>query len=107
MTHYSYMWTAFNPPFDAVTNWVPDPSQLHNPPTYFSATIDTTFPKGIAFQDWLSNVGALNSGLLPIADSRDDVGPVNLDAGTRWLYGPNPNNPTTPVTTQQIGRAHV
>ena len=54
--------------------------------------LDTSFPKGVAFQDWLSNVGALSGGKLSINEPRDDVGPVNLDAGTRWVYGPNPNN---------------
>jgi len=101
VTHYSYVWTAFNPPFNTVANWVPDPSQIHNPPDPFQGLIDTSFPKGIAFQDWLSNVGALTSGKLSIVDSRDDVGPVNA-AGTRWVYGPNPNNTTTPVTTQHL-----
>jgi len=101
VTHYSYVWTAFNPPFNTVASWVPDPSQIHNPPDPFQGLIDTSFPKGIAFQDWLSNVGALSSGKLSIVDSRDDVGPVN-PAGTRWVYGPNPNNTTTPVTTQHL-----
>ena len=102
VTHYSYVWTAFNPPFNSVANWVPDPAQNHNPPDPFSGLIDTSFPKGIAFQDWLSNVGALGSGKLTIHEPRDDVGPVNLPAGTRWVYGPNPNNTTTPVTTQHL-----
>lgn len=102
VTHYSYVWTAFNQPFNGVANWVPDPAQNHNPPNPFSGIVDTTFPKGLAFQDWLSNVGALNNGNLMINDSRDDVGPVDLDAGTRWVYGPNPNNTTTPVTTQHL-----
>jgi hypothetical protein len=101
VTHYSYVWTAFDAPFNGVANWVPDPSQLHNPPDPFSGLLDTSFPKGLAFQDWLSNVGALSSGTLLIKDSRDDVGPVNA-AGTRWVYGPNPNNSTTPVTTQHL-----
>ena len=102
VTHYSYVWTAFNPPFNTVANWVPDPAQNHNPPDPFQGLIDTSFPKGVAFQDWLSNVGGLTNGKLSIKDSRDDVGPVNLDAGTRWVYGPNPNNTTTPVTTQHL-----
>jgi len=102
VTHYSYVWTAFNPPFNAVANWVPDAPQLHDPPNPFTGTVDTSFPKGIAFQDWLSNVGALANGNLMINEPRDDVGPVNLDAGTRWVYGPNPNNSTTPITTQHL-----
>jgi hypothetical protein len=102
VTHYSYVWTAFNPPFNQVANWVPDPSQLRNPPDPFQALIDTSFPKGVAFQDWLTNVGALTSGKISINDPRDDVGPVDLDAGTRWIYGPNPNNTITPITTQHL-----
>jgi hypothetical protein len=106
VTHYSYVWTAFNPPFNSVANWVPDPGQCCNPTTSdntpFLATVDTSFPKGVAFQDWLSNVGALNGSNLPILASRDDVGAVNADAGTRWVYGNNPRNTTTPVTTQHL-----
>jgi hypothetical protein len=101
VTHYSYVWTAFDAPFNTVANWVPDPSQVHNPPIPFRTTIDTSFPKGVAFQDWLSNVGALNAGNLLINDPRDDVGPVNA-AATRWVYGPNPRNTTTPITTQHL-----
>jgi hypothetical protein len=103
VTHYSYVWTAFDAPFNTVANWVPDPSQIHNPPDPFTGLIDTTFPKGVAFKDWLSNVGALNSGgNLIVNESRDDVGPVVAPLGTRWVYGPNPNNTTTPVTTQHL-----
>jgi hypothetical protein len=103
VTHYSYVWTAFDSPFNTVANWVPDPSQIHNPPNPFTGLVDTSFPKGLAFVDWLSNVNALtDAGTLTINDSRDDLGPVNLDAGTRWVYGPNPNNTTTPVTTQHM-----
>ena len=102
VTHYSYVWTAFDPPFNTVANWVPDAPQAHDPPDPFSGILDTSFPKGLAFQDWLSNVGALTNGDLMIQQVRDDVGPVNLDAGTRWIYGPNPNNTTTPVCTQHL-----
>ena len=106
VTHYSYVWTAFNPPFNQVANWVPDKGQCCNPTSAdnipFMATIDTSFPKGVAFQDWLSNVLALDNGKLPVLESRDDVGAVNLDAGTRWVYGDNPRNPTTPVATEHL-----
>jgi hypothetical protein len=106
VTHYSYVWTAFNPPFNQVANWVPDPGQCCNPTSSdsipFMATVDTSFPKGVAFQDWLSNVGALSNGTLPILESRDDVGSVNLDAGTRWVYGNNSRNTTTPIATEHL-----
>jgi hypothetical protein len=102
VTHYSYVWTAFTEPFSSTASWVPDPAQSHNPPDPFQGLVDTTFPKGAAFYEWLGNVGALDAGTLPIVDARDDVGAVNLDVGTRWIYGPNPNNSTTPVTTQHL-----
>jgi hypothetical protein len=102
VTHYSYVWTAFAEPFSSTANWVPDAAQAHNPPDPFAGLVDTSFPKGQAFSEWLGNVGALDGGMLLIVDARDDVGPVNLDAGTRWIYGPNPNNQTTPVTTQHL-----
>ena len=31
VTHYSYVWTAFDAPFNSVANWVPDPSQHPQP----------------------------------------------------------------------------
>ena len=47
-------------------------------------------------------MGALGTGKLLIREPRDDVGPVNLDAGTRWVFGNNNNNPNTPVSTQHL-----
>src|SRR5262249_56927040 len=55
VTHYSYVWTAFNPPFNTVANWVPDPSQVHNPPHPFTRLLDTSFPQSVAFPDRPSN----------------------------------------------------
>jgi hypothetical protein len=102
VTHYSYVWTAFNAPFNQTADWVPDKGQVSDPPNPFSTTVDTSFPKGAAFAQWLSNVSALDgSGNLSVVEARDDVGPVT-DAGTRWLYGPNPNNSTTPISTQHL-----
>jgi len=86
ITHYSYVWTSFQAPFNGVANWSPDAPQCHNPPDPFNTTIDTSFPKGIAFQDWLSNVGALTGANLPLHETRNDVGMVN-PSGTRWAYG--------------------
>ena len=67
--------------------------QEHQPAGSVPGAHRHDLPKGIAFQDWLSNVGALSGGKLTINDSRDDISPVNIDAGDRWVYGPNPDEP--------------
>ena len=46
VTHYSYVWTAFDAPFNSVANWVPDPSQIHNPPDPFSGHRRHDVPQG-------------------------------------------------------------
>ena len=101
ITHYSYVWTAFNAPFNSVAAWAPDAAQTHNPPDPFNTTIDTSFPKGMAFQDWLSSVGALTGPNLVVHESRNDVGAVN-SSGTRWIYGTVPKNTVNPVGTMHL-----
>ena len=101
ITHYSYVWTAFNAPFNTVAAWAPDKNQAHNPPDPFNTTIDTSFPKGQAFQDWLSNVGALTGPNLVVHESRNDVGAVN-PSGTRWIYGTVPLNTVNPIGTEHL-----
>jgi len=100
-THYSYVWAAFNQPFQSAANWQPDPGQNTNPAASgspFTVAVNQSFPKGQAFAQWLTNVGASSTpGLLDIYDSRDDV--WTSDGGfpaTEWLSAPNPNNGNIP-----------
>ena len=118
-THYFYNW--FAPPngpsdFQSVAAWSPDPTATSAP--YAGFFIDTSFPKGKAFADWLQNVGATTTyGAIGLVDTRADVGAVTSKA-TRWIYNADSpgsstsatsylsfNTPVTQPTTQQCGRA--
>jgi hypothetical protein len=91
-THYSYSWMIDAGTFSAAADWQPNLIGTTVPPDPFQVSVDVSFPKGLAFFQWLSNVGALTGNYLDVTQARDDVWSVNPDAGTtRWLYGTNPN----------------
>jgi hypothetical protein len=108
-THFSYVWLYNDAPFSGTAQW--NVAQ-HDPPDPLTATIDTSFPKGQAFSQWLGNVKALISPMPPeisITAPRHDVDAVNPPS-TRWIYaGQNLQHYTfnTPVgvpDTMQCGR---
>ncbi len=67
-------WTDFTPP-------PPDPSY---------GTIDTSFPKGQAFHDWMSNVSGLQpDGTLQIYQPKQNLNSVGPGA-QQWVTVPNP-----------------
>jgi hypothetical protein len=89
-THYHYYW--IDP--QVVTPGATDPwihtAQFHQETSGQTAgvpvTIDTSFPKGEAFADWLVNVGASSSrGTLLVDDARYNATTTNAPS-TRWLY---------------------
>src|SRR5205823_8590796 len=86
-THYSYQWLTYNnSPFNTVGNmWVPDQP---NPPTPYTGTLDTSFPKGAAFSMWLTNVTSNPQvmGSFEIVDPRHDLDKVNPMYAQRWVY---------------------
>jgi hypothetical protein len=100
-THYSYNWVATMPtPFPAgqtgvisstVATWRiagADPVSPYEGP--FNVTVDTSFPKGSAFSEWLVNVQASqDAGTLTLHETRHNVDSVNSPAAQRWLYGNN------------------
>jgi hypothetical protein len=72
-------WTDLTPP-------PPDPSD---------GTLDTSFPKGQAFHDWLANVGGLDAtGNLPIHQPKHNLNSAGGGAQP-WITLQNPN--TTPA----------
>ncbi|HEY8038871.1 MAG TPA: hypothetical protein VIF15_03725 [Polyangiaceae bacterium] len=122
-THYYYNW--FAPPtgpvdFQKVVAWNPGGAQSFG--TYF---VDTSFPKGQAYGDWLVNVGVgtkVGNGVsVPLVDLRNDIdgsGPPTFPGSTRWIYdangvGGNPygtdymsfNTPIGTPVASQCGRA--
>jgi hypothetical protein len=128
-THFYYNW--FTPgtgpaDFQSVANWCVGASSggtcgqgNGGVSSYF---IDTSFPKGKAFSDWLQAGGVTTTpGVIALdetqADLTNDVGTVNAGA-TRWIYqGSSASDPSyltkhltfnTPVGAmpdQQCGRA--
>jgi hypothetical protein len=115
-THYYYNW--FAPPtgkvdFQAVAQW--SPGSAFSAPGFF---IDTTFPKGKSFADWLQANGTTSTyGQIVLVETRPDVLAVSAGA-TRWIYNaasvndPNYassylslNTPVTAPVQNQCGRA--
>jgi hypothetical protein len=53
--------------------------------------VDATFPKGIAFRDWLVSVKASTvPGQLSVKDAEHSVDSVNPTLARRWIYGTDP-----------------
>lgn len=121
-THYYYNWFAkpTGPAdFQSVAQWLPGGKGVSGVSDYF---VDTTFPKGKAFGDWLQGQGVTTTpGVVALDESQidltNDVGTVNAGA-TRWIYkgtsksDPNYlskfvtfNAPVGAATPQQCGRA--
>jgi hypothetical protein len=63
--------------------------------------VDTSFPKGVAYRDWLVAVGASTTpGQLSIMDGEHTVDSVIPGLAQQWIYGTDPGrNPATVVET--------
>jgi hypothetical protein len=85
-THFHYTWFKNSPApdFQGTANWLGN-SPSSDQGTY---TVDTTFPKGMAFSQWLSNVGATSNGALTLTSVAESVAAVN-GATQRWIFSPN------------------
>jgi hypothetical protein len=82
--------------------------------------VDTTFPKGVAFQDWLLHVKASTTlGELSLFEAEHSVDSVDDTLAQRWIYGTDPGGTvgenrvpemvqyfsfTTPVGEPECGR---
>ena len=81
-THFHYYWFKTEAATKSVANWEPQGS--------FDSTsfrVDTTFPKGSDFADWLQNVhGTTTRGQIDLTDVTESIGTVNAVQGTRWIY---------------------
>jgi hypothetical protein len=79
-THYSYAWTKAIWP--TTGGWDVDQMYLND----VTSTIDTSFPKGKAFADWLQNVGATTTyGQLAEHEARHDLNAVNAPPSQQWV----------------------
>jgi hypothetical protein len=112
-THYSYTWLHDIMPFEGTANW-----RRQEPPTQrdapITATVDQSFPKGMAFARWLEIVGATSPvpGQIQIAAPRHDLDLV-VPPAQRWMYTEAPltvqhytfNTPVGEPEEKQCGRA--
>jgi hypothetical protein len=90
-SHYHYTWFKNSPlaDFQKVATWL----GMSNAEGRGNYSIDTSFPKGKTYRDWLSNVGALApNGSIALNSVATSVSTVNAPT-TRWIYD-STNNET-------------
>jgi hypothetical protein len=85
-SHYQYSWFKYGAPdFQNVATWLG--ASTANGAGNFA--INTSFPKGMTYHDWLDNVGALGRNgtitLNSVATSVSTVNPPTID----WIYEPS------------------
>jgi hypothetical protein len=82
-SHFHYVWTQTGP-LNGTAQWIGNASNPENPTGPY--LVDTTFPKGAAFSQWLVSVGASSKpGEIPISQARENVGGVKSPT-QRWVY---------------------
>jgi hypothetical protein len=87
LTHYRYTWLRAAPTFNAVATWdYSDGRPTAGGKDPITGTIDQTFPKGMAFAQWLQIVGATSPmpGQISIASPRQDVQSV-MPPTRQWI----------------------
>jgi hypothetical protein len=109
-THYAYNFFASQTQCGAdatckgstaessIAGWRGDDGSNYYAPPY---QIDTSFPKGQSFANWLVNVQGGTPGQIDLRDTRGDVDMVDTGKATRWIYTTNPGggNPTNAYST--------
>jgi hypothetical protein len=122
-THYSYDWLSYSgSPFNAIESkpgksglWDKDQSDYADPLSFgtpsTTADLVTTFPKGMAFSQWLKSVGVAGApSTITISDIRHDINGVNPKLAQAWatdtMYDGKPgvahltfDTPLNPSTT--------
>ncbi len=88
-THYQYTWFKNSPAtdFQKVATWLGS-SGGDQMGAY---DIDTTFPKGVVFNQWLANVKALTGTQIALSQVADSVSTVNAPT-QRWIYDASTSN---------------
>ncbi len=91
-THYSYVWLNDIAPWSTTASWGPEQDQWDS----VTASVDTTFPKGQAFAQWLSIVGGLSSPLpnpkITVQEARHDVDAPVVAPAQSWLTTTSPSS---------------
>jgi len=107
-SHFHYYWFKNGPTdWQGTANWT-------SGSTGTPYLIDTTFPKGKSFSEWLMTVGASTTlGQIALTSVKSDVTTVNKATTTRWIYKDGPesnkylsfNTPVGKPAESQCGRA--
>ncbi len=80
-THFHYTWFKNGPSdFQGMATWL-GWSAGTGSGTY---TLNTSFPKGITYRDWLNNVGAATGSSIALTEVASSVSSVSSNA-TRWI----------------------
>jgi hypothetical protein len=86
-THYHYTWFK-NGAADlkTVATWG-TVDGAKDPPETFAANVDPGFPKGVAFGQWLKNVGASPNGVdLSLASVATSITSINPVTSQEWVF---------------------
>ncbi len=108
--HLHFYWLQKGPaPWPTTAGWLGDKGDLNS----ITAKIDTTFPKGMAFDDWLVNVKATPTrGQIDIVMAQHSVSSDIKPISQRWIYLDGPaavqyltfNTPVEAPEAKQCGR---
>ncbi len=122
-SHWHHRWinsddTTPNNPYPAkgppVASFAKSPGGVPD----LTVSVDSSFPKGLAFRDWLVSVKAsTKAGELPLEEVEHSVDSVDPTLARRWIYGVDPVKDkghlpdmvqyfsfTTPVGAPECGR---
>jgi hypothetical protein len=110
-THYSYVWFYNISPWSGTAVWDNPIDNMNDSSGSISATVDQSFSRGVAFAQWLLNVGASTTlGNIGIEQVRNNFSAVNAPS-QRWLYDSQQplhytfNTPVGAADGMQCGRA--
>jgi hypothetical protein len=113
LTHYSYTWLFDVAPFMGTATWAADSQHPTVNDVALTGIIDQSFPKGMAFAQWLQNVMATAPmpGQIQINVPRHDLDAV-VPPSRRWIYTDAPgtvqhftfNTPVGVDEDKQCGR---
>lgn len=97
-THYGYAWLHLGAaPFPTTGNWSPGLPDRYS--TVTPSTINQGFPKGAAFAQWLTNVGASTTlGTIDLQEARHDLRAGNDPPSTTWMTTTSMPAPETNAT---------
>ncbi|HVZ87153.1 MAG TPA: hypothetical protein VHG72_09295 [Polyangia bacterium] len=116
--HLHFYWLRNGPtPWPTTAVYLGAQNDFPKPPMSVTATIDTTFPKGAAFGQWMTNTGATTTpGSIALYGSQHSVESTTPPTSQQWLYIPASgsiqrsvqyltiNTPVEATTDNQCGR---